>query len=71
MGAPTGSTAITCDLHNSVEFHKQRNLVRDQRVGGSNPIVSAFSKMAQVFSIESKEFRSVVLEETCPVLRAN
>jgi hypothetical protein len=37
-GAATHSILITCGLPNSVEFNKSRNLVRDQGVGGSNPL---------------------------------
>jgi len=36
--AATHSTPITCDLRNSIEFNQCRNLVRDQGVGGSNPL---------------------------------
>src|SRR5258708_36256640 len=36
--AATRSTSITCELHNSIEFNKRWNLVRDQGVGGSNPL---------------------------------
>jgi len=34
----THSTPNTCGLQNSVEFNNCRNLVRDQGVGGSNPL---------------------------------
>jgi hypothetical protein len=36
--AATHSIPITCGLQNSVEFNKRWNLVRDQGVGGSNPL---------------------------------
>jgi len=32
------STPIICGLQNSIEFNNRRNLVRDQGVGGSNPL---------------------------------
>src|SRR6266436_7981364 len=34
----TRATPITCSLQNSIEFNKRWNLVRDQGVGGSNPL---------------------------------
>ncbi len=37
-GAATHSTLITWHLQDSVEFHNGRNVVRDQGVGGSNPL---------------------------------
>jgi hypothetical protein len=36
--AATHSTPITCGLQNSIQFNKDWNLVRDQGVGGSNPL---------------------------------
>ena len=36
--AATGSTPITWNQQNSTDFNKVRNLVRDQGVGGSNPL---------------------------------
>jgi hypothetical protein len=35
---PTSTTPIACDLHDSIGFNNRRNLVRDQGVGGSNPL---------------------------------
>ena len=34
----THAIPITCQLQNSIEFNNHRNLVRDQGVGGSNPL---------------------------------
>ena len=34
----THSISIPCGLQNSIEFNKRWNLVRDQGVGGSNPL---------------------------------
>src|ERR1700746_1191770 len=39
----TRTTPITCDLQNSIEFNKCWNLVRDQGVGGSNPLSPTIS----------------------------
>src|SRR6266436_6319669 len=36
--AATRSTVITCALQNSIAFNNCWNLVRDQGVGGSNPL---------------------------------
>ncbi len=36
--ASTHSITISCSLQNSIEFNKRWNLVRDQGVGGSNPL---------------------------------
>jgi hypothetical protein len=36
--AATHSTVTACGLQNSIEFNDCRNLVRDQGVGGSNPL---------------------------------
>jgi hypothetical protein len=42
---PNRSLPILCDLLNSIESNKDRNLVRDQGVGGSNPLSpTIFSK---------------------------
>ena len=38
MQAATGSTSITWNRQNSIDFNKVWNLVRDQGVGGSNPL---------------------------------
>jgi hypothetical protein len=35
---PTPSSQIACGLQVSVDFHNRLNLVRDQGVGGSNPL---------------------------------
>jgi hypothetical protein len=44
----TGSTAITWNQQNSTDFNKLWNLVRDQGVGGSNPLspTNIFSSLA-------------------------
>ena len=34
----TGSIAVILSQQNSTDFNKVRNLVRDQGVGGSNPL---------------------------------
>jgi hypothetical protein len=44
--AATRSISNVCDLRNSVEFNNCRNLVRDQGVGGSNPLSPTIFSLA-------------------------